>query len=390
VNGANGAREGETMTAPGLADLTSYLRSAGWTLEDDDERTMLWRPQASAGNDVQVVLPAKEQVRDFSDRVQEALRAIAYVERRLPREVLEDIAIGGADTVAVRLTPNLPSGEAPLGLAHTAINSLWTLVVASASSLDSSSLVLSSRKSKRAETYADKARFSTQPGSFVLSLSLPLEDGFPEPQVQGEIDGQEDLLPPVRDPFGRRVTRRMMLATRHAQKLAAAVSEGTESLAAFGRQTFVNATELAALGGLGGPEHDLYQVRFALSPRAGGQASPELLRITPGEQRILREAAEYLRTKQPRTGVTVTGHVIRLFRENGTGPGEVVILGVDDDTGIPRRIRVELVKEDYTRALNAHAQGLLVTATGDLEIRGNRRSLRKLSSFSVLSGIEDE
>lgn len=389
MNMSDGAREREAVTTPGLTELTSYLRSSGWTLEDDDERTTLWRPGVPV-DDIQVVLPVKEHVLDFSDRVQEALKTIAHVERRLPREVMEDIAIGGADTVAVRLTPDLPAGEAPLGLAHTAISSLWTLVVASASSLDGKPLVLPSRRSRRAEVYADRARFSTQPGSFVLSLSLPLEDGFPEPQTQREMDGQEQLVSAAHEPFGRRVTQRMMTAARHARQLAEAVCEGTEPLTAFGRQSFVNATELAALGGLGGPEHDPYQVRFVLSPRGGRLAPPELLRITPGQQRILREAADYLRTRQPRTGVTVTGHVIRLFRETGPGPGEVVILGVDDDTGTPRRVRVELVKEDYVRALNAHAQGLQVSATGDLEIRGNRRSLRGLSSFSVITGLEDD
>jgi len=30
------------------------------------------------------------------------------------------------------------------------------------------------------------------------------------------------------------------------------------------------------------------------------------------------------------------------------------------------------------------------TATGDLDIRGTRRSLRRLTSFSVLPGIDDE
>ncbi|ROO87677.1 hypothetical protein EDD29_5304 [Actinocorallia herbida] len=379
------------MSAPGLEEMTRYLRSAGWTLADEDQRTTLWRPRSPDADDLQLVLPVRENVVDFSDRIQEALKVLAYSERRLPREVIDDIVIGGADSIAVRLTPDLPPGEAPLELAFAAINALRALVVASASAAaGASALVLPNRRSQRAETFAAKARFSTQPGSFVLCLSLPLEDGYPEPQTRCELAGQEELTLALRDPFGRRVSQRMLSAARQAQHLASKVSEGSEQIAAFAERPVANATELAALSALGGPEHDSYQVRFVLSPRSGTTRAPDLFRITPGQQRILKEASEYLRTRQPRTGVTVTGHVIRLARDNGPGPGEVVIHGVDDDTGIARRVRVELIREDYTRALRAHDQGLRVTATGDLDIRGNRRYLRHLTSFSVLSGIDED
>lgn len=328
---------------------------------------------------------------DFGDRVREALKVIAYSERRLPREIIDDIVVGGADVVAVRLTPESPPGEAPMELAYTAINALRAWVIASASAASGThALVLPNRRSPRAETFAAKARFSTQPGSFILSLALPLEDGFPEPQTRSELDGQEELVPVPRSPFGRRVSQRMMSATRQARILASRVSEGDEQIAAFAERAVANATELAALSALGGPGHDAYQVRFGLSPRAGRVPGVDPLRITPGQQRILREASEYLRTRQPRSGVTVTGHVIRLSRESGPGPGEVVIHGVDDDTDIARKVRVELVREDYTRALQAHDQGLRVTATGDLDIRGTRRHLRRLTSFAVLAGLDED
>jgi hypothetical protein len=202
------------------------------------------------------------------------------------------------------------------------------------------SLVLPSRRSQRAETYADNAKFAAQPGSFVLALSLPLADGFPETQSRGELDGQQHLLDVVAEPYGRRVTSRMLTAVRQAQRLAAAVGDGTEHLSVFGRQEVANATELAALSTLGGLDHEIYQIRFAFSPRAGSAVPPENLKITPAQQRILGEAAEFLRTRQPRSGVTVTGHVVR--------------------------------------------------ATGDLDIRGTRRYLRNLTTFSVLESLDDE
>ncbi|GAA4223808.1 hypothetical protein GCM10022254_01840 [Actinomadura meridiana] len=141
---------------------------------------------------------------------------------------------------------------------------------------------------------------------------------------------------------------------------------------------------------MGGSDHGIYQIRFAKSPLAGGNFEPALLRITPGQQRILGEAADYLRTKQPRTGVTVAGLIVRLFREGSYGPGEAVIQGVADDSGEARRHRIELSEPDYSEAVRAHTNGLQVSATGDLDIRGTRRSLRKLTSFAVIPGLDDE
>lgn len=380
------------MTVPEPAALVGYLQRTGWTLEDDDGRTTEWRPeQPGVEADMCVVLPVRQEVGDYAERVYEALRTLAYVERRLPREVAEDIHFGGADNVAVRLTPNAPAGQAPLLLAHSAISALRNYVVASAAALDAAALVLPPRRPQRAEAYAAQARLSTQPGSFVLSLALPLEDGYTETSAR-TTNSQETLVDLLPQPFGRKVTNRMLAAARRAQRLAQEVSEGSRPLAVFGQSApnAANATELAALGSLGGPDHDLYQIRFALSPLAGGTREPERLKITPGQQRILGEAADFLRTRQPRAGVTVTGLVVRLFRETSLGKGEVVIQGVDDDTGVARRFRVELSESDYGQALRAHELGLQVSATGDLDIRGTRRSLRPLTSFSVLPGIDDD
>lgn len=382
-----------SVTVPDLAAFVDYLQGAGWAIDDNDGRTTLWRPEhTSAETDMRVVLPISQEVRDYVERISEALMTLAYVEQRLPQEIAGDIRFGGADNVSIRLTPDVPAGEAPLLLAHSAISALRNFVVASAAALDSHSLVLPSRRPQRAESYAAQARISTQPGSFILSLALPLADIYAERPAELGTLGQEALVDIPPQPFGRRVTNRMLSAALRAQQLAQEVGEGNQPLSSFGHPdpNAANATELAALSSLGGPDHDVYQIRFTQSPLAAGVREPARLKITPGQQRILSEAADFLRTKQPRSGVTVIGLVVRLFRPSNFGKGEVVIHGVDDDTGDARRFRVQLDQSDYNDAVRAHSTGLQVTATGDLDIRGTRRSLRRLTSFSVLPGIEDD
>jgi hypothetical protein len=201
---------------------------------------------------------------------------------------------------------------------------------------------------------------------------------------------QEKLFEVPPQPFGRRVTNRMAAVARYAQSLADDVSTGNKRLPSFGRPELdaPNATELEALSGLGGPDRSPYQVRFAQSPVAVDRTSQGILRITPGQQHVMAEAAHYLRTQQPRQDVTVQGLVVNLARNDRYGPGEVIVQGVIDDSGKERRIHVQLNESDYDEALTAHAEGRHVTVRGDLEMRGNWKWLRNATRFAIIPGFE--
>lgn len=287
------------------------------------------------------------------------------------------------------MTPDAPSGEAPLALVHSAVTALRDFVVGSAAAIEIHDLVLPSHRPQWAESYAGKVRLSTHQGSFVLNLALPLVVDLGESAAEDDTPEQLSFaLPP--QPFGRRVSSRMLQAAQAARRLADAVSVGDRPLRAFGETPAANATELSALKALGGPEYGLYQLRFTQSPLAGQRSQPVNLRVTPGQQRILGEAADFLRTRQPRSGVTVQGLVVRLHRSNAYGPGDVVVEGIDDDSGTTRRYRMELTAGDYIDALRAHQNGLQVSVTGDREERGTHLHLRRLTSFSVIPGLEYE
>ena len=140
----------DSMTTLGLSELASHLRAAGWSLEDQDDRTALWRVAPVRGAEsLEIVLPIRQEVGDYADRIEAALRTLAYAEQRLPDEVRSDLSFGGADTVAVRLTPDPPPpGEAPLSLAHSAVSALHSFVVGSATGIEiQSGRLLSSYRS---------------------------------------------------------------------------------------------------------------------------------------------------------------------------------------------------------------------------------------------------
>lgn len=376
----------EAASHVGLGNVLDYLRRAGWEVLDQDESTSMWRSDLS-GDEVRVVLPNRESDADYVERLLDAVRALAFVERRRLPEVLDDLVWRGVDHVAVRLSPDAPAGQAPIDMAHAALASVRSFIIASASALQVNTLVLPPRRPQRAELYTRFVKFSTDPGSFILNLALPHHD---DSEVRG--DGgllQESLIDVTPEAYGRRVVSRMAAVTRRATALAREVGAGDRTIRAFAEAGIANATELDALGSLGGPEQSRYYIRFAPSPSLPSPqwVEPLVLPVTPADQRILKEAAEFLRTKQPRADVTVVGLVVRLHRDGTFGPGEIAVQGIDDDSGQPRRFYLELGEDDYEAAVNAHRQGLQVIVVGDIELRGTRMSMRRVTSFQVIPGL---
>lgn len=368
------------------SSLRSYVQRSGWVLSDQDERTSLWlAPAGSPQADVQVVLPERETFSDSDDLVERAVRALSWAQQRPLEEVVRDVSTGGADSLSVRLFPTTPSGQAPLETAHTALSSLRELVIGSAAGVEAGegALVVPSRRSTRAEAYAGQTMVSTRSGSFVIDVSFPLqESGIDEPPASTETT-----------PFGRQVTTRLVTVARRAASLATSVGAGDTGIDRFGAEGTAdgNATELNALARLGqaseNGDRGRYQLRFAQSPlwTLSALPRPELLTITPAQQSVLSDAAEYLRERRPRAGVSIEGLVVRLARERVTGAGDVVVEGVDDDTGSTRRYAVNLSETDYDDAVRAHGQGYRVVVVGDLGVRGTRRHLRNITSFDVLA-----
>jgi hypothetical protein len=372
---------------PSLAEVATHLERSGWTLRDRDERSTEW-----ARSDLRVVLPISEDVVDYEAVVSAAVRTIAYDQQRPARDVLEDIALGGADIVALRFTPNAPQGEAPLRLAQAVVNAAKNLIVGAASALDLDSLVLPSRRPQRAEAFSGQARVGVEPGSFIFRLALPLSQSWSDGEVAGP-PGQDPLVPSVDASYGRAVTRRLRTALIAAQGMATEVYAGRTGIPIFGRQPTVqvNATELDAFGGLGGPDREPYAIRFSPSPLVKTwSGDPEAIEVSSHDQAIFADAAEFLRSSQPREGVTLQGLVVRLRRDRALGPGEIVVQSETDDSGRQRRVRLELTEDDYAWAVMAHRSGLQIRVRGNLVTRGKAQQLIHVSDFGVIGGLPDD
>jgi hypothetical protein len=370
-------------------DFSSYLARSGWTPVQRSDLSAVWtrRHQAQV---LRLVLPSPG-VADFHELMYEALRVIAFAADKSLVEVLADVEFGGADVVSVRLASSAPSGQAPLTMAQAAVTALRAFVIGSAAGLDAITAVLPARR-PRAERFANQVRLSTTAGSFVMTVALPL---FERPAVGGPESLQTTLddsvvIPAV--PYGREVARRMRDVAQQAIRLTREIAEGEEDITAFESDPAAsgNATELEGLSGLGGRGERRYEVRFTQSPVIAPDPDvPTVLAVEPDAQELFRKAARLLRERKPKDDVTIRGQVVRLARDGGLGPGDVVIRGREPGAQNEHRYRVHLSEDQYGQAIAAHERSAEVSARGSLAIRGNFLMLEPLAGFTVQLSLPD-
>jgi hypothetical protein len=370
--------------APHLADLVAYVRQAGWRHVDDD-RAEVWVPPDEAHNDLLIALPKRATVSDIGAQIEEALRVVAFVEGRTVSEAANSIVNGGADTLSLRLVPDLPSGTAPLATLQDAVAGLRSLVVGAAASLTNSDLVLPSRRPALVESYAARAHVSSRPGSFILDVALPLAVEVDD----GEKLEQDVLVELAPQPYGRRVTDRIRNVAANALTKAQEIVEGSASIDEFARPDLRlgNAMELEALARMAGDLDAPYQLRLSQSALATRTAPTTLLTASPAQREQLVQAADFLRRTQPQSDLTVEGYVIKLSRKGSFGPGDVTLHAYLDDSGKLKSCVMNVAEEDYDAAMRAHRHGLVVVAKGNLVTSGNYKRLKSVSVFHVVESV---
>jgi hypothetical protein len=241
-------------------------------------------------------------------------------------------------------------------------------------------------------------RFLTSPGSFVLTIALPQVESLPVERPSETLQSSMDEVVPMPLPlFGRRVAERIRSVARHALSISNEIESERDDLTAFETDpgNSGNATELEGLSGLGGKSGRPYQLRFATSLIASEDlVPPEVLQISSAAQDFFARGARLLRERKPKSDVTVRGKVVRLARDGGLGPGEIVVRGVEASGFTEHRYRMHLTDDWYRQALAAHEQSAEVGVRGALAIRGNFLMIEDLRWFAsqqaLLPAIESD
>ncbi|AXK32117.1 hypothetical protein DVA86_05055 [Streptomyces armeniacus] len=373
-----------------------YLRSRGWSYDRDYGRGELWTlavPQTPggpfAGGPPYEVLVPLDRTRDYAARIADVLETLSTVEARSPGQLLREMALPSADWQFLRLAPPGPSGTAPLVDLVPALAGLKDVMTAAAAAAFAAEpqSVQPAQKPQRVKDHVATVRLDqTRVGSYVIAAHTPLSE--PPPPAFLPLDGRPDS---VSEPAERLVSRRLWAGVYCARQAAEqAVRDDTLDHFAEFAPAGLSANLCEALVRIAGDERRPYDFTFAWSGDLPMDQKTPPVDLNRRLFVALEAGAKDLRERLGHRNVLVHGNVVRLDRALTHGPGEATVLGNLEGEGDrrPRRYRMVLEEQDYSRASVAHDRGHEVAVRGDVVARGGHARVEPVTEFAVTQATD--
>lgn len=350
-----------------LIDLVRYLKDLGWNqAEHPNEKIYLFQgPNNDNGIPLEIVIPRSDNFKDYNLRLNDTLKVLSIVEKKGIATLLNEIILMSHDFFNVRI---LDTGEysnsIPLPYAADSISSLRDLFVYGACS-EEKSLPYFERPLQIGINHANLCRFGhTFEGSFGLSINSPIINEY----VQITMFEETNTLP-----FERRVMERII---RGLNLLNKSVDEDDADILVNNFDVGLNARMCESLLELSLSKSKRIGLSVIWSPKF--EVSEDIKYIsewllTDAYYEVLEYAAYELKKIEP-YNETIVGHIVTLHSNKDPMSEEDFVRQATIKHEIDGRkvlVKLDLDKEGYTVAYNAHGKGLPIIVTGSLFRKGN-------------------
>jgi hypothetical protein len=376
-------RDTETLQSLRPLELAQYLRANGWQQSRQiPDKASYWQGKGVAGEELEILLPARTDFADYSARMAEVLHALETAEGRSQLEILHDLNTVNADVV--RIGTRLDEAET-MGIQldegvkmHQRARDLW---VAAACSARHPKPAFANRKPDAVLESTRKVRFGvSEAGSYVLAIISP---------VPPALNVDEHTLAGISEPFERKTALTLataMGAIRSAARRSAETGNAEPFWDAVQQGVSANLCEaLVGLNESGGNSGVETSFTWALS-RQVPEAMPKRILLSADMVSYCGEAARILRASSAIDDVEVQGEVTSLERTYEASDGAITVSGVVD--GKPRRILLWLSHSDYELASRANSEKLMIYCVGKLEKEGASWVLRNPRDFTILTEMD--
>ncbi len=375
-------RNGSLSKAVKVTDLRAYLLGRGWRIRPYSNTQMIYfeGPSDDEGRPIVQLVPASEQLSDYSYRIQELISTLSIIEERPEDEVYRSIVTPTCDVLRLRLeSDETRAGTLDFGFAGQFFANVRNLLVFAACS-EFRPQPFYHRALRQAVAFADKCRLRPAPvGSFVVDVESPILPPVKRSQTEQHAYPTERLI--------------LLALMQSLVKLQTAIEYGdTESIfESSGRR--VNANICEAILGMKPAAID-----------AKLEASVSWSPVWPVENAVAPQRAAFegrtfeqvdaiglsLRTGDEPQCRQLIGRVVRLSGEDPLG-GELGSLHVTlrpQGQNVPANVDLVLTAEQYREACDAHRDGKKLQVAGFLgRVERRKWMLFNISAFAVIGPL---
>lgn len=353
--------------------LKAYLQSKQW-FQDGNIRSVATIWHQNAQNEAEVVLPFP-YVKDYRQRLREALSAVASFEKRDILQVINDVARLFADVISVRVIhADTKDGTIPISDGVLLISKAKDLLLSAAMSIGSKKKQFIGSSSKDARSYVDTLLLGqTEIGSYVVNVIAPLLGN-----------------PAATDRFGDSTPLAQTVTLNLITGLEALATASDEFEVQQSLRVFDNAVQKGAsanmcdalLGFSGAGRNRSFEIKVTADAGPMFSGEPKIFSFDSSHIEKLAKASAYYKDDYVLEDRQLTGFVKKLSRPQGDNSGTITIQCTVDD--VERFVQIELESEDYHNAILAHDRKSFVQCIGNVHIKSRRARLLNPQGFKVV------
>lgn len=365
----------DSITSLRPTEVSLYLRAKGWkrTYTYENNYGSIWNYTSLNGEEVEVILPEDQTLRDYKIRMIELFKTLEMVETRNVVAIVNDVSISGADVLRFRVASSEAlTGTIPLVQAASLTRGVETALLAAACSTISPKSYFPRMSYNEARDYLNGCRMGqSERGSYIITVLSP---------VAPPLIKQGSLFPDYEDEeaFERRV---LFTLFNGLYQLKGALATGTGEAIEETVSAGVSANLCEALT-LMQPTNEVGELEVGISwapvRPVKKQVPQSKVRFSKESFPLITECVKYLRQTAPIEGYELRGLVRKLESTDPNQGGRVSIVSFMENKAT--NITVDLPAEKYKIAVEAHATGSMFFCKG---------TLSKESKGYKLFGISD-
>lgn len=352
--------------------LRAYLQQKHW-FEDGKIRNVatVWHRQDNENAEVILPLPC---VKDYLQRMRDALASIASFEERTAHQVLNEVKRLFANVITIRvLHEDTKDGTIPINDGVLLIAKAKDLLSAAARSLYAKRKQFTRGAPKEAKEYLETLLLGqTEVGSYVVNVIAPVQTVAVGPEMVSTI------------PLAQAITSNLVTGLNALEK-ATATYEEKGDLGAFDEAVLAGASSnmCDALLGFSGEKHNrAFEITVTAAPSLLFETTPAKFVFDGKHVEMLEKATGYYKGDYILPGRRLTGYITKLSRPKEETSGTITLESTVGD--VERKVQVELTGDDYHQALVAHDKSKLVRVEGDVHIKSKSAQLLNPKNFGVI------
>lgn len=358
-------------------ELASYLRTQNWKRIDSYKGNLsIWIFENSEGQQAELLLPHNDQLPDFLQRMEDAVRLLEIVEQRPILSIVNSIINSRSDILRFRfVSADSAKGAISLAKATSFTKGIESLLLSAACATNQAKPYYPKLNINEAKEYLNKCRLGqSERGSYILTVLSPVTPALIQQNLFSDNEEDDEI-------FERKVLTTLFNSLYHLKN---AVNEGSENAIEQVIEKGVSANLCEALALMQPDEEDGYLDIGVDWSRLRPVKSPipqRKIKLTSDIFPLFVESAKYLKKKAPIDNIELTGLIRKLESENPSNGGKVTIQAYIDDKYTS--VNMDLKHQDYQIVVTAHSEYRPISVTGELRKEGRSHKLLNVRDLRI-------